>query len=254
MAKTPTTPRPPRRRRRRTQPTERRRSNVGKVIGAAIAAGTAATVGGGLYSSATEAPPPVVCGGTERWNVKVANDPDAAQISPNPQGPNTVAQLNQIEPKPIDPGGRMEPEKKRYTVRGLLSYFKKEDDGDYHVVITDPPGQFSHDDAAPNGRSMVVELPNPDCLRGKSGKGPATSILAQSMAEARASFEEQVHGISGTNITKSIPVTVTGVGFFDRAHGQTGRATERAEADGRKVVFELHPVTEITFDNPTETD
>ena len=224
------------------------------MIGAAIAAGTAATVGGGLYSSATEAPPPIVCGGTERWNVKVANDPDAVQISPNPQGPHTVAQLNQVLPGPIDAGGRMAAEKKRYTVRGLLSYFKKEDDGDYHVVITDPPGAFARGEAPPNGRSMVVELPNNDCLRGKSGKGPATSVLGQSMAEARASFEEQVKGISGTKITKAIPVTVTGVGFFDRAHGQTGRATEHSEADGREVVFELHPVTEITFDNPTETD
>ena len=238
MAKSPTTPRPPRRRRRRTQPQERKRSNVGKVIGAAIAAGTAATVGGGLYSSATEAPPPIVCGGTERWNVKVANDPDAVQISPNPQGPHKVSDLNQILPGPIAAGGRMAAEKKRYTVRGLLSYFKKEDDGDYHVVITDPPGDFARGETSPNGRSMVVELPNADCLRGKSGKGPATSVLGQSMAEARASFEEQVRGISGTKINRPIPVTVTGVGFFDRAHGQTGAAPN---------VIELHPVLKIEW-------
>jgi hypothetical protein len=101
---------------------------------------------------------------------------------------------------------------------------------------------------------MVVEFPNADCFRGKSGKGPGTSIFAQSQAEARVTFEEHVKGKSGTKITKPIPVTVTGIGFFDRDHGQTGRATPHAQPDGRRVVFELHPVTEITFDNETEPD
>lgn len=196
----------------------------------------------------------MVCGGTERWGIKVGNDPDAAQINPNSSGPFTVADVNKIVPGPLDSGGRMAAEKKRYTVRGYLSYFKHEDDGDYHVVITDQPGGFARGETPPNGRSMVVEFPDANCLRGKSGKGPATSVLGQSMAEARASFEEQIRGISGTKINKPIPVTVTGVGFFDRAHGQTGRAVERPEADGRKVVFELHPVTEITFGNPIEID
>jgi hypothetical protein len=79
-------------------------------------------------------------------------------------------------------------------------------------------------------------------------------VLAQSQAEARVTFEEHVKGISGTKITKPIPVTVTGVGFFDRDHGQTGRAAPHAQPDGRGVVFELHPVTEITFDKETEPD
>ena len=252
MAKAPT-PRPSRRRKRRVPSRspavpERRRSNVGRVIGAGIAVATATGVGVGLNIPVTEAHGPT-CGGTERWNVKSANDPDASKIDPNPQGPFTVAQMNQVLPGPLSAGGRMAAEKKQYTVHGFLSFFKEEDDGDYHVVITDRPGDFAKgQQAMPNGRSMVVEFPDVSCLSGKSGLGPPTSVLSQQMAEARDAFENQTGAVNGSKITQSIPVTVSGVGFFDRAHGQTGRATERAQPDGRKVVIELHPVTDFTVD------
>ncbi len=256
MAKPPETRRPTTRRRRarpeRKEP-ERRRSNAGRVIGAAIGIATAVGVGTGLSTPVTETGP--TCGGTERWNVKSANDADASKIDANPQGPFTVAQMNQALPGPLSPGGRMAAEKKQYTVRGFLSFFKEEDDGDYHVVITDQPGDFAKGlHTPPNGRSMVVEFPDVKCLSGKSGLGPSSSTLGQRMAEARLEFEDHTSGISGSKITKQIPVTVTGVGFFDRAHGQKGRTTERAEPDGRGVVFELHPVTEITFDAEAEPD
>ena len=253
MAKAPVKPRPPTRRGRRSKP-ERKRSNTGRVIGAAIGIATAAGVGTGLNTPVTEAHGPT-CGGTERWNVKSANDSDASKIDPNPQGPFTVAQMNQVLPGPLSPGGRMAAEKKQYTIRGFLSFFKEEDDGDYHVVITDQPGDFAKgQNTPPNGRSMVVEFPDVKCLSGKSGLGPHSSVFGPQLAEARLAFEKHTGGISGSNITKQIPVTVTGVGFFDRAHGQKGRATERAQPDGREVVIELHPVTEITFDAEPDPD
>jgi hypothetical protein len=257
VAKAPAKPRPSTRRRRRSKP-ERKRSNLGRAAGALLAVGSTATVLTGLATPVAEEAGET-CGGTERWNVKVANDPAAAQIDPNPQGPFTVAQLNQITPGPLSPGGRMAAEKKQYTVRGFLSYFKREGgshgDGDYHLVITDQPGVFEDDEhKPPNGRSIVVELPDAKCFRGASGLGPQTSLLGQSMGEARVAFEKHVEGINGKKITTTIPVTVTGVGFFDRAHGQTGRATEHSQTDGRKVSLELHPVTEITFDAATDPD
>jgi len=218
-----------------------------------VAVGTALGVGTGLNTGAPHAPAGRTCGGTERWNVKVANDPDAPRVDLNPKA-YSVAQLNGILPGPIDAGGRMDAEKKEYTVRGFLSYFKDEDDGDYHVVITDRPGAFTRGKAAPNGHSMVVEFPDPDCFPGKSGKGPSTSVLGQALAEARASFEEHVSGLSGTKISKAVRVTVTGVGFFDFDHGQTGRSTPHPGLDGQGKVFELHPVTAISFDDEAEPD
>src|SRR5438876_9373091 len=154
MALAPETPRRPRR--RQTAHSPRTRSNTGKVLATLLAVGTTTGVGVGLLKPVAEAPK-LVCGGTERWNIKSANDPDAAQINPNATGPYKVADLNKILPGPIDSGGRMAVEKKEYTVRGYLSYFKDETDDDLHVVITDKPGHFAPTKAdPPNGRSMAV--------------------------------------------------------------------------------------------------
>jgi hypothetical protein len=194
------------------------------------------------------------CGGTERWNVKVANDPDAKEIDVSPPASSTVADLNAIVPGPIDSGGRMKVEKRAYTVQGFLSFFKSETDGDYHVVITDTPFDFAKGSEPPNGRSMVVEFPNPRCFAGKSGKGRRTSVLGQQIAAARAAFEQNSSGLDGRNIRRRIPVTVTGVGFFDFDHGQTGRATPHPGMDGKGKVFELHPVTSISFGSAAGND
>lgn len=254
MAQSPETPRPPRRRRRRSPP-ERSRSNLGRVVGAGIGIATAVGVGAGLNAPL---PPPThdgkLCGGTERWSVKSASDPDAKKIDANPIGPFSVAQMNGILPGPLSPGGRMAAEMKQYTIRGFLSFFKHEEDGDYHVVITDRPGDFTRGKTPPNGRSMVVEFPDPDCFRGKSGLNPAASVLAGSVGDALSTFEEKTRGINGTHIANPIRLTVTGVGFFDFDHGQTGRATPHPGADGQGKVFELHPVTAISFDDDPEVD
>jgi hypothetical protein len=255
MAISPETPRPPRRRRRRRPPPERPRSNLGRLVGAGIGIATAVGVGAGLNSPPPQAHEGKLCGGTERWNVKSASDPDAKKIDPNPTGPFSVAQLNNdILPGPLSSGGRMAAEMKQYTVRGFLSFFKHEDDGDYHVVVTDQPGGFTSGQTPPNGRSMVVEFPDPGCFPGKSGLNPATSVLASSVGDALATFEEKTRGISGIHIARPIRVTVTGVGFFDFDHGQTGRSTPHPGVDGRRKVFELHPVTAISFDDDPEVD
>jgi len=257
MAKAPAKPRPTRRRRRTT----RKKSTVGRVASVAVGVASLAAVGTGLISPAPEAEAPAVCGGSERWNVKVANDPDAltGKISLMPGTPLTVQQANdQIQPTAYPVGGRMAVEQKVYTVRGFLSYFKheggKKGDHDYHVVITDQPGQFEEDEKKPpNGKSMVVEFPDTKCFAGKSG-GSSTSALGQAIADARVTFEEHIDWPKHTRLTQPIPVTVTGVGFFDFDHGQTGRAKPRIGADGKGKVFELHPVTEIVFDNEPNPD
>lgn len=208
----------------------------------------------GLYTPvATTAP---TCGGTERWNVKVANDSDASggKINLAPTNAPSVASLNAILPGTLDSGGRMAVEEKEYTVSGYLSYFKHEADGDYHVVITDQPGDFTRaNKGAPNGRSLVVEFPDSHCFMGKSGQGPSTSALGQAIADARATFEDKSGSLNGTSIANPPRVTVSGVGFFDFDHGQTGRATPHPGVDGQGKVFELHPVTSISFDGEQES-
>jgi hypothetical protein len=251
MAKSPEKPRPTRR--RRSAPPERKRSHLGRVAAAGV--GIAGSFGVMTALNTPIAEKQKICGGFDRWSVKVANDPDANAISLNPIRIPKVAQASGLKPGPIDAGGRMAIEKKTYTVTGYLSYFKKEDDGDFHVVITDKPGDFVRGATPPNGRSMVVEFPDSECFAGSHKSGPTTSILGQSIAEARTTFKEQTKGVNGEKIAQAIPVTVTGIGFFDRDHGhQLGRTIPQLQQDGRRVVFELHPVTEITFDAANEPD
>lgn len=270
MARPPTPAPPadgPRRRRPARRPrapkTERKRSAVGRLAAAVVAVASAGGVGAGLsFSGHLPGSPAAVsaaagpsCGGVERWAVKVANDPGAAAIDPNPQA-KTIVQMNQLLPGPLDgAGGRMAVEKAQYTVTGFLAFFKHEDDGDYHVVLTDETGVFSKGATPPNGHSMVVEFPNPDCFAGKHGDGPKTSPLGAAMHEALDVFEAQAKHIDGGHIPlKSIPVTVTGVGFFDFDHGQTGRGVPHPGVDGQAKVIELHPVTAISFATLGEPD
>src|SRR4051794_39236608 len=122
MAKAPETPRRPARPKRRPNP-ERKRSHLGRIVAAGIGlAGTGAVLTGLEVPVAEK---PKVCGGFDRWSVKVANDPDANSISLNPVRLPKVAQASAFKPGAIDSGGRMDIEKKTYTVSGYLSYFKK---------------------------------------------------------------------------------------------------------------------------------
>jgi len=232
---------------------ERRRSATGRVAAILIGLASAGAVGAGLELAGPPATSGPSCGGTERWSIKVATDVAAGAINPEPTA-RTVTELNAILPGPVGLGGRMQVEKAEITTRGFLSFFKHEEDGDFHLVITEKPGDFATGKQPPNGRSLVVEMPDLDCLRGKSGKGPSVSPLFQAMAEARAEFEDKMAHISGTHITTAIPVTVTGVTFFDFDHGQTGRAIPHPGADGQRKVIELHPVTAISFTDAVEPD
>lgn len=214
----------------------------------------------GLYGLPSDLPPQLVCGGAERWNIKVAQDADAVggKLNTVPLGPFSVSQLNQqVLPGPYPAGGRMDVEKKLYAVRGYLSYFKQETDKkgdrDYHVVITDQPGDYNENEkAAPNGRSMVVEFPDPHCFGGKSSAQLMGSPLTEAVIDARATFEQHLKWSPHKKLTEPIPVTVTGVGFFDFDHHQEGRSTPHPATTGKGKVFELHPVTEISFDNDTD--
>src|SRR4051794_41158967 len=100
MARPPAKP-PPTPRRPAPAP---RRSRAGGLAGAVIAVAAAGGVGTGLNLAGQHPAPSVVaaaaCGGTERWNVKVATDPDSAALDPNPTA-MTVGQMNAMLPGPL---------------------------------------------------------------------------------------------------------------------------------------------------------
>jgi hypothetical protein len=77
---------------------------------------------------------------------------------------------------------------------------------------------------------MIAEIPSPSCVG-------STSPLASANARARSTMDAHVK-VGGTFVNVGQPVTVTGVGFFDMPHGQSGAAPDN---------LELHPVIDLCF-------
>jgi hypothetical protein len=170
-----------------------------------------------------------VCGthcGTERWLVKTLSDPDRECVSLKPVDA-TVEELAALpQPARRPSAGRVRPvECAVYRVEGLLggwdTFMKLENDGDDHLVLFGRTNQRV---------SIIAEIPSPEC------DGACRSGFAEQFGAARAALLE---GVRRPNPGDLSPVVrVTGVGFFDFKHGQTGVAPNG---------FELHPVLSIEF-------
>jgi hypothetical protein len=183
--------------------------------------------------AATAVATPVTCG-VERWPVKTLSDSDAALVDFTPVT-STVAELRAIPAPPSLPqNSRIAPtELTTYTVTANLVEFKLEDDRDIHLVIADQT------DAS---QTMIVEFPNASVCA-----GAVDSAHAAEMRTARAALVAAVGQPSSSHFTNLTGTgTITGVGFFDFQHGQTGVAPNG---------IELHPVLAFstTQSGPTAT-
>ena len=191
------------------------------------------------------------CGGTERWFVKGGTDPDASLVRLDQIVPITVEGLNELpQLRDTVPHGdnklRLAEERVVYQVSGRLVLFKDEDDGDYHLVVTDDSLKYTPGgtgtDGLETGTSLIVEIPDPACVAGKKGDPNVPSLFDAQLRDARNKFEARFPDGSGSDTDLGgIAVTVTGIAFYDRAHRQTGRAVNG---------IELHPLLDIRFDGP----
>jgi hypothetical protein len=162
--------------------------------------------------------------GTERWSVKTGTDPDATSVNLATSSEATIASLIGIPaPRPLPENRRVAPtETTVWVVTATLTDYKIEiTDSDYHLVVRDA-----------DGHTMITEIPSPNCVG-------ANSPFAARIAQARAKFDARF-GATSAFQTANILVRITGVGFFDKLHGQHGVAPNG---------IELHPVLDIEF-NP----
>jgi len=159
--------------------------------------------------------------GVERWSVKTGTDADASKITLQSTTSTTIASLDALPaPSSLPSNNRVQPtETTVYRVSATLTQYKLEADSDYHLVLSDG-----------SGHTMIGEIPDPVCV----GSG---SPLASSIQKARNEFDAK-YTATGSFKTANVPVTVTGVGFFDYDHGQTGVAPN---------AIELHAVLDIQF-------
>jgi hypothetical protein len=159
--------------------------------------------------------------GVERWSVKTGTDADASKIALQSTTSTSIAALGALtRPSSLPANNRITPtETTVYRLAATLTEYKLEADSDYHLVLSDA-----------SGNTLIGEIPDPACV----GSG---SPLASSITKARAEFD--AHYTPSTSFqTANVPVTVTGVGFFDFLHGQTGVAPNG---------IELHAILDMQF-------
>jgi hypothetical protein len=203
----------------------------------------------------------------ERWAVKTAADADAQGLTNQAPTPTTITALTALPvPALLPPDGRSDgAEKTVWQLTATLQAFGREADGDYHLVIADV-----------QGNTMVAEIPNPGDFSATSYfaaqitsartafdshftiveditvptppvpapapvpvPAPAPGPAAVAPGAAGATAAAAAAGVTAFQEV-AVPVTLTGLGFFDFAHGQRGVAPN---------AIELHPVIGIVF-NP----
>ena len=151
--------------------------------------------------------------------MKVGLDPTAHLIGPAVVK-TTIQVLDALNPPEVLPQNARATvtETEIFRVRATLTGFKLEPDSDYHLILVS------------GGKTLIAEIPDPPCAKGSPLLGGIETARRQFDAKYTPSPDHFTH--------VNVPVTVTGVGFFDFLHGQDGVASNG---------IELHPVLAITF-------
>ena len=168
--------------------------------------------------------------GVERWAVKTLSDGDASRVNLIPIDTSVIQLRGLRAPASLPAASRIAPTELtvfRLTARAVQ--MKLEDDRDIHLVIADPSDPTA---------TMIVEFPNAEVCG-----GAITSAQAAEMKSARAAFVAAFGLPSASRFTQLTgTLTLTGVGFFDFIHGQTGVAPNG---------IELHPVLSMRVESTT---
>jgi hypothetical protein len=160
--------------------------------------------------------------GVERWSVKTGTDAAAAQVNMTAQD-TTIATMRAL---PVPAGLNSNSSRFVNSAEGqlwrltgvTLTQYKLENDSDIHLVLADSAGA-----------TMIAELAAPSCVSG--------GAWASQISSARAAFAAKFTA-TGSFQTANVPVNITGVGFFDLQHGQTGVAPNG---------IEVHAILSVCF-------
>jgi hypothetical protein len=170
-----------------------------------------------------------------RWDIKTGGGADASSIDAAATTPTAIADLTSVAaPASWPPPGRVAPQETTiWALDATLVGYKLEQDQDYHLVLSDQ-----------NQTTLIVEIPDPADV-------DPSSLFKDQITSARQAFDArfglQMQALRALAqpgqpapmiVQVQIPVHVTGIGFFDFIHGQTGVAQNG---------IELHPVLSIQF-------
>ena len=185
--------------------------------------------------------------GTERWSIKTSvpdgtNFSKAAQVAltdllalPDAPGVGHDDAKYQSARIPAKAGDKFS-EGQLLTTTGWLHLVAGETDGDYHIQISDSDSTGDH--------CLIVEVPNPD------PKVTASADLQPKFAAVRDLIKTKMlagkdPSVGGSVLQHPVYVTVSGILFYDDSHvGDPPRGKKGMHA---ATLWELHPVTAITF-------
>lgn len=169
--------------------------------------------------------------GVERWSIKDLSDSAARRINFTPVTRNVsdLVSLPTLDPSSGTP--RDTSEMHTYRVICYVEQFKLESDGDVHLVI---------DDTSDPTVTMIAEIPDSSCPDAIAGGH------AEDFAKARLSLVS-IAGVEPDSnsfwyLDPAPLVVLTGVGYYDPPHGQTGKAPNN---------LEVHPVLSLEAYTPS---
>lgn len=169
-------------------------------------------------------PLPASACGVERWRIKTGTDASAGQIDPMLVPTALATLVSFAAPASISATDRVGVvERTTYVMDANITQVRMTEDSDYHAVVSNGTGQ-----------SMIVEIPHPDCVEG-------TAPLLSQIRAARSAIDTTLK-IGTTFRSVNLPSRISGVGFWDDLHGQTGAASNG---------IELHPVIALQFNPAT---
>lgn len=132
---------------------------------------------------------------------------------------------------------RVAEEKRNVRIKVFLYAASREDDNDFHLILGRDP------DKTPESY-MTMEL---------SGLPPESSAAFAKLKAARdaykAFFGGDLPGLSYDFYDPPIPVKIEGSLFWDASHAKGQRPGPKSLKSRMPTVFEVHPITKITF-NP----
>jgi hypothetical protein len=177
-----------------------------------VAAAVAAVTPSHGHASATQS----ACG-VELWPLKTLSDPQRGLVNLHPRN-TSVRAINALpRPYPTPRTRNTVYERRAWRVKAQIVHFKLEDDSDIHLVLYW------------GGRYMIAEMPFAGCL-------PRTTRDRRAIVVARVGFVRRCGFPTSDWQSLGAVAYLSGVGFWDVPHGQTGAARNYAE---------LHPVTAL---------
>jgi hypothetical protein len=170
------------------------------IVSLAVAAGAGVATPSQGHASATQS----ACG-VELWALKTLSDPQRNLVNLHPRN-TSVRTINGLpRPYPTPRTRNTVYERRAWRVKAQIVQFKLEDDSDIHLVLYWA------------GRYMIAEMPFAGCL-------PRTTRDRRAIVAACVGFVRRCGFPTSDWQSLGAVAYVSGVGFWDVAHGQTGAA------------------------------